>query len=395
MTVPPAVRRIPLWIDLRHVPRNKRLGYLGAAREAQAEAILLERGDDHLTRDGVSGVAVDGKGTLRRGSRTVGRVVRVTGAASQRSAGRGKGLVVIEAPDWRVIPLENLIAARRDRPGTLYAHAATPQQARLFADTLETGVHGIVLAPAQIGDIADTDHVLCEAFQRLRPLDRDFGDFGDGPPSSEPNIPEIPGIPVSGQAAVGAEVASGARLDLVGARITRIEDAGLGDRVCIDCTGLFHDGEGLLIGSTARSFALVHAETQTSDLIAARPFRVNAGAVHSYLLGPGGRTMYLSEVRAGTQVLAVSAPPPQGKQGARLLTVGRAKLETRPHTILHWESPTGPASVVLQTAETVRVVTPQGPKSVTALGVGDAILVHHETAARHTGLPVDGKLEER
>ncbi|HUR63250.1 MAG TPA: 3-dehydroquinate synthase II [Candidatus Thermoplasmatota archaeon] len=362
--------RIPLWVDLRHVPRHKRLGHLGAARAANADALLLDGGDEHLGKDGHATVAIDGQGTLRRGRARIGRLVEVGDAESQRSAARGKGLVVVHAPDWRVIPLENLVAARRDRPGTLFAHADSPQQALLFARTLETGVHGIVLAPRHPSDIADTDRLLREAFRPTLP-DRDSG---EPKPIPEPKVPAIPTIPVS---------AGGA--GLVEARVTRVEDAGMGDRVCVDCTAQFTDGEGLLVGSTARSFALVHAETVPSDLVPTRPFRVNAGAVHSYLLGPGGRTSYLSEVAAGTRVLAVSAA------GVREMTVGRAKVEPRPHLLVAWEG----GSAILQNAETVRLLTPRGAVSVTALKPGDSILVHHEVAARHTGLPVDGRLEER
>src|SRR2546428_7598838 len=36
-----------------------------------------------------------------------------------------------------------------------------------------------------------------------------------------------------------------------------------------------------------------------------RPFRVNAGAIHSYTLSKDSRTNYLSELRAGSKVLAV------------------------------------------------------------------------------------------
>jgi 3-dehydroquinate synthase II len=363
--------RIPLWIDLRHVPRNKRLGHLGAARAARAEAILLASGDEHLGKEGLDTVAVDAAGTLRRGRARLGRLVEVRDAASQRSAAKGKGLVVVHAPDWRVIPLENLVAARRDRPGTLFAHAASPQQAGLFAQTLETGVHGIVLAPASPGDIADTDRLLRGLHQ-----DRNM-DFGDSGPPPE-KIPEISRIPVPSGA-------SGAPIALTEAKVTRVTDAGMGERVCVDCTARFLDGEGLLVGSTARSFALVHAETVPSDLVPTRPFRVNAGAVHSYLLGPGGRTSYLSEVAAGARVLAV------GAAGSREMTVGRAKVEPRPHLLVEWEG----GSAVLQNAETVRLVTPRGPVSVTALQPGDVLLVHREAAARHTGLPVDGRLEER
>jgi 3-dehydroquinate synthase II len=362
--------RIPLWVDLRHVPRNKRLGYLGAARAANAQAILLAGGDEHVGKDGLTTIAVDGAGALRNGRVRLGRIVTVTDAASQRSAGTGKGIVVVDAPDWRIIPLENLIAARRDRPGTLYAQAATPQQALLFAQTLQTGVHGIVLAPRHPTDIGEVDTLLRAAHHPP-----------PSPTMAQPDPAPTNSIVVPVPAAVGGRPT----IVLVESRITRIEDAGLGDRVCIDCTGLFQPGEGLLVGSTARSFALVHAETVPSDLVPTRPFRVNAGAIHSYLLGPAGRTCYLSEVAAGTRVLAAAAT------GSREMTVGRAKVESRPHLLIAWQE----GSAVLQNAETVRLLTPQGPRSVTQLKPGDAILVHHETAARHTGLPVDARMEER
>jgi 3-dehydroquinate synthase class II len=190
------------------------------------------------------------------------------------------------------------------------------------------------------------------------------------------DIPAIPGIPAP---------SGGASVALAEAKVTRVEDAGMGDRVCVDCTAGFADGEGLLVGSTARSFVLVHAETLPSGLVPSRPFRVNAGALHSYLLGPAGRTSYLSEVAAGMRVLAVSAA------GGREMTVGRAKVELRPHLLVAWEG----GSAVLQNAETVRLLGPQGPVSVTALRPGDSILVRHESEARHTGLPVDGRMEER
>ncbi|HEX2066201.1 MAG TPA: 3-dehydroquinate synthase II [Candidatus Thermoplasmatota archaeon] len=357
--------RIPHWIDLRHVPRHKRLGHLGAARAAGAEALLLDAGDEHLGKEGHVAVAADAGGTLRRGRARIGRLLEVTDAASQRAAARAKGLVVVHAPDWRVIPLENLIAARRDRPGTLFARAASPQEALLFTQALETGVHGIVLAPARPGDIGEADRLLRERFAPARPP-------GAHPEGTEP-APAIQPVDPVGPA------------KLVEARIRRVEDAGMGDRVCVDCTARFREGEGLLVGSTARSLALVLAETIPSDLAPARPFRVNAGAVHGYLLGPGGRTCYLSEVVAGTRVLAASAA------GAREMAAGRAKVEPRPHLLVQWDG----GSVVLQNAETVRLLCPGGPRSVTSLRPGDVLLVHNGVAGRHTGLPVDGRVEER
>ena len=54
---------------------------------------------------------------------------------------------------------------------------------------------------------------------------------------------------------------------------------------------------------------LVLGETAVSGYVPPRPFRVNAGPVHQYVLmaDPPGATKYLSEVVAGDTVLAVDA----------------------------------------------------------------------------------------
>ena len=52
----------------------------------------------------------------------------------------------------------------------------------------------------------------------------------------------------------------------------------------------------MLIGSQAKGFFLVHSESEDSPYVAARPFRVNAGAVHAYIR-VGEKTRYLSELK--------------------------------------------------------------------------------------------------
>lgn len=49
------------------------------------------------------------------------------------------------------------------------------------------------------------------------------------------------------------------------------------------------------------------------------------GPVHSYVAVPGGKTCYLSELKAGKEVLVVNQ---NGQQ--RTAIVGRVKIETRP-----------------------------------------------------------------
>jgi 3-dehydroquinate synthase class II len=399
--------RIPLWIDLRHVPINKRLPYLHVLEEVACERALVVRGDPHTERPGLEAVTIDGNRHLKHNGQPIGRLVKVADAKGQEKAAKADGIVVVDAEDWRVIPLENLVAARRDRPGTLFALARTPQQAALFADTLETGVHGIVLAPESPQAIVEADQELRKRWRPPRPAPtvaiaaQGIHVVGEAPSpridepqaAQVPQMPDGPSAPSVTSAASSVAPANGeARPFLEPATVTSVSDGGMGDRVCVDTTSLFRDGEGLLVGSTARSFCLVHAETLKAEYIQPRPFRVNAGAVHMYLFAPEGKTRYLSELSAGQPVLAVH---PDGIH--RVLTVGRAKIERRPHTLIHWRTADGRTGhAMLQTAETIRLVAPDGAAvAVTDLKPGQAILVHGEDAARHTGLPVDSRLEER
>jgi 3-dehydroquinate synthase class II len=398
-------RRIPLWIDLRHVPLNKRLPYLHVLEEVACERVLVERGDPHTERQGLEAVTIDGHRHLKHRGQAVGRLVKVADAKGQEKAAKTEGIVVVDAEDWRVIPLENLVAARRDRPGTLFALARTPQQAALFAETLETGVHGIVLAPESPQAIVEADQELRRRWRPPQPVPtvamaaQGIQVVGETPTANPPMAPmapnevAAPSVQSVSSVAGSSSAANGeARPFLEPATVTSVQDGGMGDRVCVDTTSLFRDGEGLLVGSTARSFCLVHAETLKAEYLQPRPFRVNAGAVHMYLFAPEGRTRYLSELSAGQPVLAVH---PDGIH--RVLTVGRAKIERRPHTLVHWRAADGRTGhAMLQTAETIRLVAPDGAAvAVTDLKPGQAILVHGEDAARHTGLPVDSRLEER
>ena len=397
------------------MPLNKRLPYLHVSEEIACERVLLQRGDPHVERPGLEPVTVDGHRHLKQHEQKIGRLVTISDAKGQEKAAKADGIVVVDAADWRIIPLENLIAARRDRPNTLYALARTPQQAGLFADTLETGVHGVVLAPESPQAIIETDQELRKRYKEPKPVPTValaaqgiavVGSPTAGAANAEsaetaedtnpaPSAPSA--LSASSPAAVKATTSpvnghAGGKPFLEVATVTSVADGGMGDRVCLDTTSLFRDGEGLLVGSTARSFCLVHAETLQSEYIQPRPFRVNAGAVHMYLFAPEGKTRYLSELGAGAPVLAVH---PDGIH--RVLTVGRAKIERRPHTLVHWTTKDGrSASAMLQTAETIRLVRADGSTvAVTDLKPGDTILVHNEDAARHTGLPVDAALEER
>jgi 3-dehydroquinate synthase II len=149
-------------------------------------------------------------------------------------------------------------------------------------------------------------------------------------------------------------------------------------------------GQGLLVGNSSAFTFLVHAETEHNEYVAARPFRINAGAVHAYVIMPGDRTRYLEELRAGDETLVVNAA---GE--SRLATIGRVKVEARPMLLIEAEASGRNGAIFLQNAETIRLVTPQGePVSVVDLKQGDQVLCRLDQAGRHFGMRISEDITE-
>lgn len=291
---------------------------------------------------------LEGEVLSREGKAAGARVVIRNKADEDRARklADADGIVIVSATDWKVIPLENLIAAFQGRRARLVAEVSSAEEARLFLDTLEVGVHGVLLRPAAPREIAR----LREILDRRR----------------------VP--PVALEEAV----------------VESVKPAGVGDRVCIDSCSLLSPGEGMLVGSAAGALFLVASEAEQSEYVASRPFRVNAGPVHAYVLCPEGKTKYLSELEAGDEVLAVNA-----KGEARVVVVGRCKMERRPLLLVTVESRGKSASTILQNAETIRLVTPEGTKSVSELKRGDKVLLRADDVGRHFGMAVKETLVER
>jgi 3-dehydroquinate synthase II len=151
-------------------------------------------------------------------------------------------------------------------------------------------------------------------------------------------------------------------------------------------------GEGLLIGCQSAGLFLVEAEVYENPYVQPRPFRVNAGAPSNYTLASLQNTQYLSELKAGDEVLIVNR---EGK--VRRTNVGRAKIEFRPLFLIEAEVEGAKIKVILQNAETIRLVTVDGSKPVTELKAGDEVLVHMAArGGRHFGVSVtDERVIER
>ena len=258
-------------------------------------------------------------------------------------AGKAKS-VMVETSDWTIIPLENMIAKFRDSGTEILACARTRDEAELFLTTMEKGVDGIVVC---------TDDPL--SISKFKDLVKESDDE-----------------------------------KLIPIKVTSVKPVEMGDRVCIDTCTMMEPGEGMLIGSYSNCLFLIQSESEENGYVASRPFRVNAGAVHSYIEVPGGGTRYLSEIKSGDPVLIC------GRDGTtRVASVGRCKVEVRPLLMLTATDGKKEYSVMLQNAETIKVVTPNGAVSVTKIKKGDEVLAKIETGGRHFGMAVEETIAEK
>jgi len=309
---------------------------------------VISRGDTAKvpSLDGITLVRVSGS---EAGPDTAAWV-EVAGAMDMQKAvdasTKGHSFVVVQPANWKIIPLENLIADFHRSGKRIYAYMRTKGEMEMAFSILEKGVDGIV-------------------------------------------------VPADSLAAA-AEIASGLKKDdrysLPVGKVTRIVDVGNGERACIDTASQLAVGEGMLVGSRASFFFLVHSETVPSEYIPTREFRVNAGAIHSYVLGEDGKTRYLSELKAADKVRMV-----KNDGESRQVVVGRVKIERRPLMMIEALAEGELGTVMLQKAETIRLIRPDGtPVSVTDIKVGDEVLVHvTQNKARHFGGEVDEFILER
>ena len=255
--------------------------------------------------------------------------VEISDKATEEEALRlsRQGWAIVRTRDWTVIPLENLVA----QSNRIIAAVTTADEASVALTVLERGAAGVLLAtddPAEIRRVA------------------------------------------------GVIAGSGAEVSLVPFEVTGIAPVGMGDRVCVDTCSLLADREGMLVGNTS---------------LAPRPFRVNAGAVHAYILLPDGKTAYLADLAVGDRVLVA-----EHTGATHEAVVGRVKIERRPLLLVEAKAGDAKVSLVLQNAETIRLVREDGtPVSVARLAVGDRVLGSVAEGGRHFGVAVRETILEK
>jgi len=274
-----------------------------------------------------------------------GMVVDISSPEDQSNAIKLCGktdVMIVSTGDWSVIPFENLIAAASGKT-KIMACVSSSADAELCLKILEKGTDGIVVNVKEPDKVKD---VIVKA--------KDTGS-----------------------------------LDLVSVKVLSVKNIQTGDRVCIDTCSSMIPGEGMLIGSQSSCLFLVQSESEENGYVAARPFRVNAGAVHAYMRMPDGKTRYLSELKAGDDVLLVDRDG-----NTKTASIGRCKTELRPMLIVTVSHEKEEYTTILQNAETVKLVTPKGSVSVNELKKGDEVLVLLDEGGRHFGMPVKEKIKE-
>jgi len=279
---------------------------------------------------------------LKREDKKVALRITIRGKEDENTAVKAAELtadyIILNCQDWRVIPLENLIARTRGK-SKLIAEVSSAEEAQLVLGALELGTDGVLLKTADTNELVKTI-----AFVKKQ-------------------APKI---------------------ELATAKITAIQQIGTGARVCVDTCDLMAPGEGILVGCQSAGFFLVEAEVHENPYVQPRPFRVNAGPASQYTLTSPQHTRYLSELKAGDEVLIVNR-----EGNVKQANVGRAKIEMRPLLLIEAEVRGTKIKTILQNAETIHLVTPDGSKPVTELKAGDEVLAHIAAkGGRHFGVAV-------
>jgi len=343
-------------VDLENIPEIKKLGNIKIVSSSEDADIVLvgknSEGDGTLKIPDDLSESKDLRAVneFKRKGKKVASYIEIKSKKHEELAteiGRAADYLILVGSDWKIIPLENIIADLQSVDVKLMAVAVDYEEAKLALETLEHGTDGIVLYTSDIHQIKKVAALISK---------------------------------------IGSE-----SYDLKPATVTDIRPVGLGDRVCIDTCSMMKVGEGMLIGSYSKGLFLVHSESLESEYVASRPFRVNAGPVHAYVMTPNNKTKYLSEIETGDELLTVD------KEGNTYKTVvGRVKIEKRPLMLIEAEYEGVKLKTLLQNAETIRLVGEEGnPVSVADIKVGDKVMVYLDKGARHFGMSIEESIIEK
>lgn len=255
-------------------------------------------------------------------------------------------IVIITFKDPTNIPLELILAVSQNSKCRIFKRVKDSRDGQVSLLTMEKGADGLVFSSNDIHEIIKMSEALKQSNTR--------------------------------------------KFDLQEAVVTNIKPAGMGSRICIDTTSELKQTEGMLLGSTSNGGLLTCSETHFLPYMNLRTFRVNAGGLHLYVWGPDDRAVYLSDLRAGSVVYAVDHTG-----NARIVTVGRIKMESRPLLYIECEINGIKINTFIQDDWHVRMFGSKGgilPSS--EIRTGDRLLGYIDEPGRHVGLKINESLKE-
>lgn len=260
--------------------------------------------------------------------------------------GKKFNAVVIEFKDETNIPLELVIARLKGTNAVLLKKVHTAKEAEIAFGVMEKGSDGVMFATKDMNEMVEIKN----SVERLQ----------------------------------------GQTIQMKTGKVTAIESVGMGERACIDTTSILKSNEGMIIGSTSCGGILVSSETHYLPYMNLRPFRVNAGAVHSYVWCPSDSTEYITDLKSGSRVLAVDH-----LGNAREVTVGRIKIERRPLLKITADVDGTEINTIVQDDWHIRVLGINGePYNASCLTKGTELAAYICEAGRHVGIKIDEEIIE-
>lgn len=245
------------------------------------------------------------------------------------------------------IPLELIIARLQDSDTVLLKRETTLEGMQVAFGVMERGSDGVLISTNDISEILQVSRYIMEA--KIR------------------------------------------KIQLLPMVVEEVSHIGMGFRGCIDTTNLLDQDEGMLVGSTSAGGILVCSETHFLPYMNLRPFRVNAGSVHSYVWMSAEKVEYVTDLAVGSKMLAVNA-----EGSVREVVVGRVKIEMRPLLLIRGRVGNQELNVVVQDDWHIRVMGVGGePRNATLIRPGEELLAYLDKPGRHVGLKVEEVIIER
>lgn len=254
---------------------------------------------------------------------------------------------IMEFADVTNIPLELMIANNQKDKIKLFKKVNNIQDMKIAFAVMEVGCDGVLLSTDDIVQICSVNDILCQ------------GKAG--------------------------------KVDLVSGKVVEVEHISIGQRDCIDCICEMKNNEGFIIGSTSSGGLLVSSETHELPYMQLRPFRVNAGAIHSYIWNSKLETNYLTELEAGSELLCVDTDG-----NTRPINVGRIKCEYRPMLKIVVEANGIRVNAIVQDDWHIRIFgADKEPKNASLIKPGDELLIYLCPKGRHMGISIEETIIEK